>query len=134
MPVGGSWDAIQRVMHAEPVVFGFGSHSPYQLYSLFASRMAGVEWANPSYYSNPQVDALFERAQAADSLEASFPLWSQAAEAYGLKGDNAWAWLVNLDHVYLVSDCLDLGQTQIEPHGHGWPITASLAQWRWTCD
>ena len=28
----------------------------------------------------------------------------------------------------------DLGQTQIEPHGHGWPITASLAQWRWTCD
>ncbi|WP_423209915.1 ABC transporter substrate-binding protein [Paracoccus yeei] len=134
MPVGSSWDAIQRVMHAEPVVFGFGSHSPYQLYSLFASRMAGVKWANPSYYSNPQVDALFERAQAADSLEASFPLWSQAAEAYGLKGDNAWAWLVNLDHVYLVSDCLDLGQTQIEPHGHGWPITASLAQWRWTCD
>lgn len=25
---GGSWQSIGRVMHAEPVVFGFGSHSP----------------------------------------------------------------------------------------------------------
>lgn len=133
-PVGGSWDAIERVMHSEPVVFGFGSHSPYQLYSLFAARLAGVEWSNPSYYANPRVDALFEAAQAADDLEASFPLWSQAAADYGLKGDNAWTWLVNLDHVYLVSDCLDIGRPGIEPHGHGWPITAGIADWHWTCE
>ncbi|ADO41444.1 ABC transporter substrate-binding protein [Ketogulonicigenium vulgare] len=133
-PVGGSWDAIQRVMHAEPVVFGFGSHSPYQLYSLFAARLGGVDYMNPSYYANPAVDALFEQAQAAESLEASFPLWAAAAEHYGVAGDQAWAWLVNLDHVYLVSDCLDLGPTQIEPHGHGWPITASIANWQWTCN
>lgn len=132
-PVGGSWDAIGRVMHSEPVVFGFGSHSPYQLYSLFAGRLGGVEYANPSHYANHKVDALFEQAQGAESLEASFPFWSEAAATYGLKGDNAWAWLVNLDHVYFVSDCLDLGQTQIEPHGHGWPITTTIADWRWTC-
>lgn len=133
-PVGGSWDAIGRVMHAEPVVFGFGSHSPYQLYSLFAERLGGVEYMNPSYYANPQVEALFDRAQAAESLDASVPLWSEAAAHYGVKGDNAWAWLVNLDHVYLVDECLDLGETPIEPHGHGWPITATIANWRWTCD
>lgn len=132
-PVGGSWDAIGRVMHSEPVVFGFGSHSPYQLYSLFAERLGGVEYMNPSYYANPEVEALFRKAQGAESLEASFPLWSEAADHYGLKGDNAWAWLVNLDHVYLVDDCLDLGPMQIEPHGHGWPVTATIAQWKWTC-
>lgn len=132
-PQGGSWEAIARVMHSEPVVFGFGSHSPYQLYSLYAARMGGVDWANPGFYANPRVDALFDQAQAAPGLEASFPLWAEAARDYGGQGDYAWAWLVNLDHVYLVSDCLDLGQTQIEPHGHGWPITATIANWRWTC-
>lgn len=133
-PKGGSWDAIARVMGEEPVVFGFGSHSPWQLYSLFAERLGGVDYMNPSHYANPQVEALFAEAQAAESLEASYAPWSQAAEHYGLKGDNAWVWLVNLDHVYLVDDCLDLGQTQIEPHGHGWPVTANIANWRWTCE
>ncbi|MEN5297647.1 ABC transporter substrate-binding protein [Brucella sp. TWI559] len=133
-PKGGSWDAIERVMHSEPVVFGFGSHSPYQLYSLFAEKLRGVEYMNPSYYANSQVEALFEKAQGAESLEASLSYWSQAADYYGLKGDNSWAWLVNLDHVYLANKCLDIGKTQIEPHGHGWPVTATIANWRWTCE
>lgn len=133
-PRGASWDAIGRVMNSEPVMFGFGSHSPYQLYSLFAEKLAGVEYMNPSFYANPEVEVLFEKAQGAPSLEASMPYWSEAADYYGLKGDNGWAWLVNIDHVYLVNKCLDVGKTQIEPHGHGWPITATIANWRWTCE
>lgn len=131
---GGSWQSIGRVMHSEPVVFGFGSHSPYQVYALYAGRLQGVEYLNPSFYENPKVDSLFDRAQAAESLEASYPLWAEAARYYGTAGDNAWAWLVNLDHVYMVDDCLDLGPLQVEPHGHGWPITAGIANWRWTCE
>ncbi|RDW12894.1 nickel ABC transporter substrate-binding protein [Paracoccus thiocyanatus] len=130
---GGSWSSIEKVMHSEPVVFGFGSHSPYQLFALYDSSLAGVEYLNPAYYANPRVDALFAQAQAAPSLEESYPLWSAAAAEYGVGGDAAWAWLVNLDHVYFVGECLDLGKTQIEPHGHGWPVTASLADWTWTC-
>lgn len=133
-PRGGSWDAIGRVMHSEPVIFGFGSHSPWQLYSLYAERLGGVGYMNPTYYANPEVGALFDEAQSAESYEASIPSWSAAAEHYGVAGDNAWLWLVNLDHVYLVNDCLDPGPPQIEPHGHGWPITATLADWAWTCD
>ncbi|MFV0244961.1 MAG: ABC transporter substrate-binding protein [Qingshengfaniella sp.] len=133
-PKGGSWDAIGRVMHAEPVVFGFGSHSPYELYSLYASELGGIGYMNPTYYRNPQVDALFAKAQDASSLEAAVPYWAQAAAQYGVQGDNAWAWLVNLDHVYMVNSCLALGEPQIEPHEHGWPITATIAAWRWTCD
>lgn len=133
-PRGGSWDAIARVMRDEPAVFGFGSHSPYQLQTLYASELAGQGWMNPAYYANPRVDAIFARAQGAPSPEAAAPIWAEAAAHYGVRGDNAWVWLVNLDHVYLADDCLDLGRTQIEPHGHGWPITATLDQWRWTCE
>ncbi len=133
-PRGGSWDAIGRVMQSEPVVFGFGSHSPFQLFSLYSEGLGGVGYMNPTYYANPEVEALFAAAQGAGSLEESLPLWSEAAEHYGNHGDNAWAWLVNLDHVYLANECLDLGPLQIEPHGHGWPITASIANWRWTCE
>ncbi len=50
------------------------------------------------------------------------------------QGDAAWAWLVNLNHTYFVSDCLAIGQPQVEPHGHGWPITANIAEWTWTCN
>ncbi|MBM6549775.1 ABC transporter substrate-binding protein [Marinomonas ostreistagni] len=132
-PVGGSWDSITRVMHSEPVVFGFGSHSAYQLYGIYASSLGGVGYSNPSYYANEKVDALFEQAQSAPDAEASYPLWAEAAQQYGFAGDNAWVWLVNLDHVYFIDECLDLGETQIESHGHGWPITANIVEWRWTC-
>ncbi|HEX2727660.1 MAG TPA: ABC transporter substrate-binding protein, partial [Beijerinckiaceae bacterium] len=55
------------------------------------------------------------------------------ATGYGMRGDAAWAWLVNLDHIYFANACLDLGKLQIEPHGHGWPITAGISDWKWTC-
>lgn len=133
-PRGGSWDSIGQIMHSEPVLFGFGSHSPYEVYSLFSNKVAGIEYMNPTFYNNPKVEDLFDKAQNAESIEASMPFWSEAADYYGTKGDTAWAWLINFDHVYLGNQCLDLGETQIEPHGHGWPITANIANWRWTCE
>lgn len=131
---GGSWQSIEQVMHQDPVVFGFGSHSPFQVYSLYAGRVAGQGYMNPGFYQNPRVEALFDQAQAAPSLEASLPFWREAAQIYGPDQDAAWAWLVNLEHVYFVSDCIDLGEGQIEPHGHGWPITATIENWQWRCE
>jgi len=40
----------------------------------------------------------------------------------------------NLDHVYFVNSCLDLGRLQVEPYGHGWPITTGILNWRWVCN
>jgi peptide/nickel transport system substrate-binding protein len=59
---------------------------------------------------------------------------SDQQQGFTAKGDAAWAWLVNLDHTYFVNECLDIGQPQVEPHGHGWPITAGIADWTWTCE
>jgi len=47
------------------------------------------------------------------------------------EGDAAWAWLVNIDHIYLVDEQLDIGKQRIHPHGHGWPITDNIEEWRW---
>ena len=44
-----------------------------------------------------------------------------------------WAWLVNLEHTYYVDARLDVGEPMVEPHGHGWPITASVTGWSWSC-
>ncbi|TDH36377.1 ABC transporter substrate-binding protein [Pseudohoeflea suaedae] len=135
---GQSWDRIEAVMHAEPVMFGWGSHSPLEVYNLYQSRLSGVDYFNVGYFSDAAVDGHLAAAQAAGSLEASHEQWRQAAwdgsDGFGPKGEAGWAWLVNLDHLYFVNECLDVGATQTEPHGHGWPITALIEQWRWTCE
>lgn len=135
---GKSWDEIDRIMHSEPVLFGWGSHSPLEVYNLYQSSLGGVEFFNAGFYANPAVDRHLAAAQSAESLEASFPDWRQAewdgTTGFGAKGDAAWAWLVNLDHIYYVNECLEIGATQIEPHGHGWPVTAMIQNWKWTCE
>lgn len=135
---GASWDHIDRIMHAEPVMFGWGSHTPLEVYSLYESGYGGVEYYNVGYFANATVDAHFARAQSAPTLEASYADWQRAewdgTTGFGPKGEAGWAWLVNLDHIYYVNECLDIGATQTEPHGHGWPITALIQNWTWVCD
>ncbi len=123
------FDEIQKVMHKDVVVFGWGAHDPMELYQLYNSRFAGVEYNNVGYYSNPKVDENLEKALSARNLEEAIPFW-RAAQA-SVKQDTPWAWMVNLDHTYFVNDHLDIGKSQIEPHGHGWPITANIHEWRW---
>jgi peptide/nickel transport system substrate-binding protein len=124
-------------MHSDAVLFGWGAHDPSEIHALYHGSYAGVDWYNTGFYRNPAVDAHLDAAQAAESFEASLPHW-QAAQwdgttGFGARGDAAWAWLVNIDHNYWVSECLDLGPIQIEPHGHGYPITQGLQTWKWTC-
>lgn len=137
-PAGKGWDEIGQMMHADAVLFGWGAHDPFEIYALHHGSFAGVDWFNTGFYRNPVVDAHLDAAQEAGSLEESLPHW-QAAQwdgttGYGERGDAAWAWLVNIDHSYWVSACLDLGPLQVQPHGHGFPITHGLPGWRWTCE
>lgn len=129
----GSWEQIEPRMHADPVLFGFGSHDPIELHNLLASSEGGVGWSNPGFYSNPDVDAHLEAALAAVDPAEATQQWQKAQLIAGPAEDASWAWLVNLDHTYYVPECLDLGAELIEPHGHGWPLTAGVTGWSWTC-
>jgi len=138
IPRGESWDRIKNELcHNSVVVFGFGDHSPLEMYKLYHSPGAEPDYWNGGFYSNAVVDGYLDRAKRSASLAASIPLWQKAqwdgATGFSAAGDAAWAWLVNLDHTYFVNRCLDVGRSQMEPHGHGWPITANISEWRWTC-
>jgi peptide/nickel transport system substrate-binding protein len=135
---GVSWDVIDSRLHADAVLFGWGSHDPTEMYNLYSSKQAGIEYWNPGFYANPSVDANLDAALGATDPQAAMAFWKAAqldanGQGFGPAGDAAWAWLVNLQHTYYVDECLDIGKPQIEPHGHGWPITAGITGWRWTC-
>ncbi len=132
--LGKSWDDIKKRMHSDVILFGWGSHDPMEIYHLYHSHLAGQGWFNTGYYSNNTVDSYLDKAVNARDFETSRKYWKKAQwdgkTGCGPKGDAPWAWLVNLDHVYFVKNDLDIGQSRIEPHGHGWPITANITEWK----
>lgn len=135
---GRSFEEIEGLMHSQPVVFGWGSHDPTEMYNLYHSDFAGVEFFNAGYYVDEEVDDYLDLALAATSQEEANTFWKAAqldedGDGFTAPADAAWAWLVNLEHTYYVDDCLDLGTTQVEPHGHGFPVTAGITGWTWTC-
>lgn len=135
---GKSWDEITPAMHSNVVVFGWGSHDQTEMYNLYHSQAAQGDFFNAGYYANSAIDTVLDLAMGAPSEAEAIAFWRAAQwdgnQGFTAQGDAAWAWLVNLDHTYFVSDCLDIGQPQVEPHGHGWPITANIAEWKWTCN
>ncbi|BDQ33514.1 ABC transporter substrate-binding protein [Pseudodesulfovibrio portus] len=130
-----SWDEIRQLKHSRVVVFGWGSHDPIEVYHLYSSHQAGEGYNNAGFYTNPKVDEYLDAALAADSYEASLEFWKKAQwdgkTGFNARGDAPWAWLVNLDHTYFIDEHLDVGVSQVEPHGHGWPITANIQKWTW---
>lgn len=130
---GVSWDEIYKRLHVDAVMFGWGSHDPYEMYSLYKSDLAGTDLYNSGYYANDHVDGFLDAALEATDDKTAVENWKKAQPFFSGTADAPWAWLVNLKHTYFVDECLDLGASHVEPHGHGWPITASITQWAWTC-
>lgn len=129
--LAGGWDFIATKMHENPVLMGFGSHSAKEVRFVYHSDFAGVDFFNSGFYQNALVDEALDKAAVAESWEASLPFWQQAQVQ--VAKDQPWTWLVNLDHIYATSSCLDLGKPVPEPHGHGWPLTANITEWTWQC-
>lgn len=132
---GGSWDMIAKKMYSNPVLMGWGSHDPHEMYNIYSSESAGIEYFNTGYYQNKTVDEYFAKALSATSEQGAIEFWKKAqwdgTTGLSAKGDAPWAWLVNIDHLYLVKDGLDIGDQRIHVHGHGWPATDNIVEWKW---
>ncbi|WP_323895152.1 ABC transporter substrate-binding protein [Aeromonas caviae] len=132
----GSWEQVEREMHANPVLMGWGSLDPMELYHHYQSGSGGVEFYNPGYYSNPVVDSHLKQALDAPNWQAAVPFWQlvewDGKTGAGVQGDAAWAWLLNVQHTYLANRCIDLGKGAPEIHG-SWSLLNNLQDWRWTC-
>lgn len=132
---GKSWDQIEKLKLSNPLLLGWGSHDPLEMYNLYHSKYGGKEWYNTSYYANATVDDYMEKALAAVDEKEANDYWKKAQwdghTGFSAKGDAPWAWLINMDHLYLVKEKLNIGKQRIQSHGHGWPILNNIEEWCW---
>src|SRR5699024_4451175 len=132
---GKSWDELDELIYSNPVMMGWGSYDPLEMYHIYSGNTMGDDFYNTNYYSNPVVDKYMEKAMRATSQEEANKYWKKAQwdgeTGFSSKGDVPWVWLVNLQHIYLVNEHLNIGEQKIHPHGHGWPITDSIKEWHW---
>ena len=133
---GVGWDVAYDRAQAEPLMWGWGAHTPMELYNIYHSLEGrGIGQAEYSPYSNEQVDQYMDQALSTGSLEDSYELWKKAqwdgTTGITQEGDIPWIWLCNIDHLYFVRDGLRVAEQKIHPHGHGWSIVNNVDQWSW---
>ena len=136
MTEGVGWDTAYTKAQAEPLVWGWGAHTPMELYNIY-HRAPGNEtgFAEYSPYVNPVVDAYMDAALSSRTLEESYELWKMAQwdgnKGIAQDGDIPWIWLCNIDHLYFVREGLEIKEQKIHPHGHGWALINNVDQWIW---
>jgi peptide/nickel transport system substrate-binding protein len=122
------WDTAYDDALSNPLVWGWGAHTPMELYNIYHTA-PGLSSARYSPYANQKADELMDAALACTGLEESYTLWQRAQEE--IAADVPWVWLVNVDHLYWVREDLHVAQQKIHPHGHGWSIVNNIDQWSW---
>lgn len=130
-PRGGSWDEIYLHQFSQPVLWGWGSNSPFEVYELNYS----TGWGNYSCYESEITDAYLDEALAQTDVEASYEYWRKAmwdgVEGVAPQGAATWAWIANVDHLYFKCEGLDVAHQKPHPHGHGWSLVNNVDAWSW---
>lgn len=130
-PKGASWDGIYQHQFSDPVVWGWGSNSPIEVYNLNYSTGNG----NYSCYENAAVDAHLNAALANPVVADSYDEWKLAMwdgeNGPAPQGDATWVWFANVDHLYFVAEGLKVAEQKPHPHGHGWSIVNNVDKWSW---
>lgn len=126
---GVGWDTAYNRAQSEPLVWGWGAHTPMEMYNIYHTA-PNSNLAAYSPYSNKEVDELMDKALATNDLPKSFELWKKSQAK--VSNDIPWIWLVNIDHLYWVKNGLNVAEQKIHPHGHGWSIVNNVDQWSWS--
>lgn len=125
-----TWDELSTAAASCAVVWGWGQYDPVILKNLFYSKdFTGNGTSNTIRYSNPEVDAIIERALSANNREDAVAAWQEVQATTA--DDYAYLYIVNIEHSYFVKDNLDISvDTQIpHSHGHGMPIINNMNEW-----
>lgn len=129
-PHFAGWDDISKNQRTSAVLWGWGQYSPTVLTSLFYSKSIFTgSYDNVVSYVNPEADLLIEKATSAANQEDAMESWRLLQELTA--EDNAYLYLVNIEHCYFIRNGLDLSdETQIpHPHGHGSPVICNMKDW-----
>lgn len=128
---GASWDEIYPNQFSSPVLWGWGSNTPNELYQLIHSN----GWGNFACYENAMVDSYLDEALAVPNIEDSYELFQKAQwdgeEGVAPQGAATWCWLANVDHVYFKRMGLRAWKQRPHPHGYGWSLLNDIDRWDW---
>ncbi len=130
---GASWDDIYPHQYSSPVLWGWGSNSPVEMYELLHSR----GWGNYASYASDEVDANLDAALAATSTEEACEFYqraqwdSETGTGVAPQGASTWIWLANIDHLYFVREGLSVSEQKPHPHGQGWSLLNNVDTWEW---
>ena len=87
---GASWDDLYPHQFTDPVVWGWGTNAPTEIYNLFYSKGTG----NYACYTSETTDKYLDEALAQPTVEESFDLWKKAQwdgqSGIAPQGDAPW--------------------------------------------
>lgn len=128
---GASWDDIYPHEFATPILWGWGSNAPTELYELTYSK----GWGNYACYDNAEIDSYLDEALAVPYIEDSYELFQKAqwdgTQGVAPQGAATWVWLANVDHLYFKRTGLEVAEQKPHPHGHGWSLVNNVDRWSW---
>ena len=128
---GASWDDIYPHEFATPILWGWGSNAPTELYELTYSK----GWGNYACYDNAEIDSYLDEALAVPYIEDSYELFQKAqwdgTQGVAPQGVATWVWLANVDHLYFKRTGLEVAEQKPHPHGHGWSLVNNVDRWSW---
>lgn len=128
---GAGWDDIYPNEFSTPILWGWGSNAPTELYELTYS----TGWGNYACYENGTLDSYLDEALALPHIEDSYELFQKAqwdgTEGVAPQGAATWVWLANVDHLYFKRTNLHVADQKPHPHGHGWSLVNNVDQWSW---
>lgn len=128
---GISWDDLEPQSYSQPILWGWGSNSPVEVYELNYSK----GWGDYACRHDEMTDTYLDAAVATTNIEDSYEQY-QLAQWDGSTGvtptsDAPWVWIANVDHLYFTRDGLHVADQKPHPHGHGWSIVNNVDQWSW---
>lgn len=128
---GASWDDIYPHEFSTPILWGWGSNAPTELYELTYSQ----GWGNYACYDNAEIDSYLDEALAVPYIEDSYESFQKAqwdgTQGVAPQGAATWVWLANVDHLYFKRTGLEVAEQKPHPHGHGWSLVNNVDQWSW---
>jgi len=131
-PTYKTWGEAALLFHSSPTVFAWGESSPIIMYQLMHSDFMGMGFFNSGYYSNKTVDEYLMKALASRTEEEANGYWQKAifdgTTGFGYEGDVAWAWFMNMSHMYIMDENLDIGTPAVQKHGGN--ITENIVEWK----
>lgn len=130
---GKSWNEIDTLAHSTPIVFGYGSLDPTEIYLRYYSKSYDpANYNNIIMYNNSVVDNYLRTALTSSDQDTANKNWQMAAwdgkTGFSEKGDATWMWMATINYTFIMDDDIDIGTPKIQPHGAD--IFGNILEWK----